>query len=1236
MQLKKWIIWIVSTVLLSTSTYASAKASAEALMKQCDIHHIEPCQQLIQDNTPEAIAQKKKKILNFLEWPVIQKYLDQNLFKKIPVALRKKKVPDDMINILYQELLNIIVNGKYLDYQDYYSSIKKCDDATNEENPDRTTIQTLCKKAASKGEALEEYGSSVRYLLLANELDKVIAHAHQIVNPLDHANVAHAWLLQGNYKQAEYHYKKLLSQPDRKMVDHIIQGDFALLRKLYPEKSDEIDKGITLWQKILPTDNIQAILKLDTGGHTGIIRDIIVTKSGDILSASDDKTIRVWDSKSGQEKRKILGQIGSGSGGKIYAIALSPDEKYLAVGGYLAGKELSDIHAIRIYHYPSGKLLKVLKSHTNVVFDLSFSPDGQYLISGSGDKTARIWKSPDFTLVDTITFHKKQVYAVKILKKKKRYFALTAGDDKKIALYDMEYKKIIRSHTLDHAFYYLAASREHIAACDEEQQIHIYDHDLQPVKIIHTETKPSGLAYSPNGKWLISGFNYLPSSVNIYNTTNDYQKIQNFTKHTEFTGAVAFLDDQTAVSGGGNNKEIYVWDIHTGEVKQKIEGAGTNIWSVGIQGEKIAWGTVDPCPECKTMGNAKGKLQKTIDLNTFMVNADPGDTLGRFQRIPTTNGSYSLSHRKGKDDPIVDTILDIKKDGKVVASIKTSSGHTCYGFYKDYIISGDYYGKLWVYDLKGKTIARLVGHTGMISSIALDGDRLISGSDDQTIQIWNLNQLDNLKPNFVSPSWFGKSWREYIAGHYPHIDIQRPDNIPKLYYLLKAENDSDAEKLLAPPVLHPALSLFISRDNEWVAWTPSGYYDASTGGDRFVGYYINQGTNKEARFVQSDAYFDTLYRPDIIQLILQTGNEQKAIAFADKNKKVHTIDVTTSLPPALHLLSPDHVTTTKETVTIHYSVDSHEPITQTVITLNGRRLDTRAIVRKQRTKEQTLTIPLDEGENIIAVRARNKFALSDEILVYATRKGKTDSIYKPSLYLLSIGISQYKNTTYNLSVADKDAQAVAHMFQKQKGKIYKEVYTKILTNDQAQSDDILDALDWIDKEATSKDVVVVFIAGHGVNDDKGNYYFLAHEANIERLRRTAVRWTEIQDTIVNLPSKVILLVDTCHSGNIAGVRRDITSAVKSIINGGTGRIIMTATTGSGYSYEQPDWGHGAFTKALIEGIDNAQADYNHDQAISIKEIDLYVTERVKTLTHGKQKPTTIVPQSIPDFMVGVK
>ncbi len=927
----------------------------------------------------------------------------------------------------------------------------------------------------------------------------------------------------------------------------------------------------------------QAILKLDTLGHTGMINDIVVTKSGDIISASDDKTIRVWSSKTGREKRKILGQIGSGSEGKIYAIALTPNERYLAVGGYMKNDE------IRIYNYQTGKLTQLLKSHTNIVNDLAFSKDGRFLISGSGDKTAKIWSvEKDFQLQDTIKFHTKQVYGVKIIQKNGRYFALTAGYDNKIVLYDMQKRRVIESDSSNYKLSYLAtnSSLQQIAVCGKGKEIDIYDFSLQHLKRIKSETVPSGLHYSRDGRFLIAGTGGYPYNVNIYKTSQNYALYRTFKKHTNTTMAVNFIErgDRTvAVSGGGDNNEIYIWDFSykTPKVLRKIVGVGQRVWSVGIQGDSVAWGNVDDCS-----GKNCSKLQKSINLKTFSIQ-NLKSNIQHFHRISTTNGNFTLSHSKGGDYGYADAVLNIKENGRLKAKIVKTSydglSHNCYGWYKDYIISGGSNGALKIYNKQGREIASLIGHTGEIWSIAVDGDRLVSGSSDQTIKVWDLSQI-------------GKHTKIY-----------------------------------------PMLNIFVSKKNDYIIWSKSGYFTSSVGGDKYVGYHINQGANKEARYVGSDKYFDTLYRPDIIEAIWQTGSEKKAIIYANRTKKVKRIDVATSLPPVVTLLSRSDIKTTKKTIEIKYSVESKEPLTKTVITLNGKTISKRALqLKRKKDGAKSVTIELEDGENIISIKARNRFAFSDEVLVSAFKTSKTKDIYKPTLYLLSVGISHYKDPEYNLEVANKDAISIAKMMQKQEHKIYKKVVTKVLTNADATSDDIFDGLDWIEREATSRDVVIIFIAGHGVNDEKGNYYFLPYNTNLKHLRRTAVKWSEIEDTISNLPSKVILLADTCHSGNITGNRRDITSAVKSIINSGSGSIIMTATTGSGYSYEQSNWGHGAFTKALLEGIGKLKADYNHDGTISIKEIDLYITSRVKQLTDGKQKPTTIIPNSVPDFAIGVR
>lgn len=916
------------------------------------------------------------------------------------------------------------------------------------------------------------------------------------------------------------------------------------------------------------------ILKLDTGGHTSTIKKVIITQNQEIITASDDKTIRVWDSHTGREKRKILGEIGAGSG-EIYAMALSPDEKFLAVGGYLAGEERSDKTAIRIYNYKTAKLLKVLKSHTNVIYDLSFSADGGYLISGSDDTTAKIWKSSSFKLLDTITTHSKQVYAVKIIKRGKRVIAITAGYDNKISLYDIQKKEVLKTKTLEYKLDSLATNGKHIATSGDGKEIKIFDTSLKLIKTIESQTEPAGLAYSHNGKYLIVGTSSTPYNINIYNSS--YTLISSFKKHTNSTMAVGFLDNHTAISAGGDNREIYIWDRESKEVSQKIVGVGERVWSVGIEGDTIAWGN-------KWTGDSHSigsKLQKNLNLKTMQIASFKKPK--PYHGIKTKKGKYTLSHKAGGDYGYGDTVLEIEKSGNSYATITRGATdgyrHNCYGFYKKYIISGGTNGYLKIYTLKGKEVANLVGHTGEVWSIAVDGDRLISGGDDQTMMVWDLKSL------------------------------------------------SDSMK--------PMLSIFVSADNEWVVWSESGYFNASVGGDKYVGYHINQGSDSEARYVSSDKYFDTLYRPDIISLIWKSGSEKKAIAFAGERRKVNTVDIATSLPPVVSLLSPSNISTAKDTIEIRYSIESKEPITQTIITLNGKKLNTRAIIKKQKNRSQTLRIELENAENIISIKAKNRFAMSDEVLIYANKKSQVANIYKPTLYLLSVGVSQYRDSTLNLGVADKDAQAMSEIFEAQKGRIYKDVKTKTITNADATKDNILDGLDWIDKEATSKDVIILFIAGHGVNDDNGNYYFLSYEANMDKLRRTAVKWSEIQDTITNLPSKVILLADTCHSGNIAGTRRDVTSAIKSIINSGTGTIIMTATTGRGYSYEKRQWGHGAFTKAILEGIEYSKADYDEDKTISIKELDLYITNRVKKLTDGKQKPTTIIPQSVPDFAIGM-
>ncbi|HYX41043.1 MAG TPA: caspase family protein, partial [Pyrinomonadaceae bacterium] len=154
----------------------------------------------------------------------------------------------------------------------------------------------------------------------------------------------------------------------------------------------------------------------------------------------------------------------------------------------------------------------------------------------------------------------------------------------------------------------------------------------------------------------------------------------------------------------------------------------------------------------------------------------------------------------------------------------------------------------------------------------------------------------------------------------------------------------------------------------------------------------------------------------------------------------------------------------------------------------------------------------------------------------------------------------------------KDAQDFADAWSRQKGTLYRDVMVKVLTDDKATKDEVLDGLDWIRKETTSKDVAVVLFAGHGVNDASGVYYYLPFNADPERLLRTGVSFSDIKNTIAAIAGKTLFFIDTCHSGNVLGTRRGIGNNMNGVVNelasAENGAVVFAASTGNQYSLEK--------------------------------------------------------------------
>ena len=104
----------------------------------------------------------------------------------------------------------------------------------------------------------------------------------------------------------------------------------------------------------------QPLPRLETGMHTAMIRRIATDAAGLwAVTASDDKTARVWEVASGRQVAVLRPPQDVGNEGELYAVALSPDGAVVAVGGW-TGWDWEGQTAIYLFDRASGHLLRRL------------------------------------------------------------------------------------------------------------------------------------------------------------------------------------------------------------------------------------------------------------------------------------------------------------------------------------------------------------------------------------------------------------------------------------------------------------------------------------------------------------------------------------------------------------------------------------------------------------------------------------------------------------------------------------------------------------------------------------------------------------------------------------------------------------------------------------------------------------------------------------------------------------
>ncbi len=195
---------------------------------------------------------------------------------------------------------------------------------------------------------------------------------------------------------------------------------------------------------------------------------------------------------------------------------------------------------------PGEKLgvLRVLSGHNDSVLCLALSADGQKLVSGSADRTIKVWNLATDQEVRTLTGHTQPVLSV----------ALSA-DGQRLASGSVDRTIKVWNLATDQEVYSLEAHADGVW----------------------------GVALSANGRILVSGSR--DQTIKVWDPSTG-QKIGSLTGHTDYVTSVAISGDGRILVSGSFDQSVKVWDLSTGRELRTLTGHTGPVWSVALSSDK--------------------------------------------------------------------------------------------------------------------------------------------------------------------------------------------------------------------------------------------------------------------------------------------------------------------------------------------------------------------------------------------------------------------------------------------------------------------------------------------------------------------------------------------------------------------------------------------------------------------------------------------------------------------------